>query len=126
MAEAVTTNDFRKRLAAHCYNGSSLPRVSQMAFGDGGHNADGSVVQPDPDQTALNNERLRSDLVRTYQEDLYSVTAVGRINKAELVDVSVSEAGLLDADGNLMGFRNFAPKIKEADEEYEISIKLKF
>jgi phage-related tail fiber protein len=126
MAEAVTTYDFRKRLARHFYNGQPLPQASQMAFGDGGHNTDDTPKNPDPNQDNLQNELLRKDLASIYQEDDFSTTGSGRIAKSELNGASISEAGLLDSDGNLLGFKNFAPKIKESDEEYEINIKLKF
>jgi phage-related tail fiber protein len=97
-----------------------------MAFGDGGHNPNGTPKTPNPEQTALVHEVLRKNLSSIVQEDLYSVTGTGVVAEAESIGVSISEAGLLDAAGNLLGFRNFAPKIKESDEEYEIKIKLKF
>jgi phage-related tail fiber protein len=97
-----------------------------MSFGDGGHNPDGSPKTPNAAQTALVHEVLRKNLSAITQEDLYSVTGTGIVAEAELVGTHISEAGLLDASGNLLGFRNFAPKIKEADETYEIKIKLKF
>lgn len=126
MSEATTTNSFRQRLARHHYDGTVLPQVAQMAFGDGGHNPDDSPKTPNAAQTALVHEVLRKNLSAITQEDLYSVTGTGLVAEAELVGTHISEAGLLDASGNLLGFRNFAPKIKEADEEYEIKIKLKF
>mgnify|MGYP000861539530 CR=1 FL=1 len=126
MSEATTTNDFRRRLARHFYDNSSLPKAAIMAFGDGGHNQDGTSKTPNPNQTQLQHEVLRKTLTSVTQEDLYSVTGKGTISKPEAVGVSLSEAGLLDEAGNLMGFKNFAPKIKESDETYEISIKLKF
>lgn len=125
MAEPITTNGHRKRLAAFFKNGSGLSVASKMAFGDGGYAGD-AVVAPDPDQTGLNSELLRKDLALVLQDDDYSVTGTGVILKAELNGQSISEAGLIDADGHLMGLKNFAPKIKESDEEYEIKIKLKF
>jgi phage-related tail fiber protein len=126
MSEAITTNDYRKRLARHMYDNSALPKVAKMAFGDGGHNPDGTPKTPNPNQTQLNHEILRKTLTSIFQEDEYSVTGKGTISKIEAVGVSISEAGLLDEAGNLVGFKNFAPKIKESDETYEISIKLKF
>jgi|GEM_PF-1201397 len=126
MSEATTTNSFRQRLAKHFYDDTALPMAAQMAFGDGGHNPDGTPKTPNPDQTTLAHEVLRKNLSSKVQEDAYSVTGTGTIADPEVVGVSISEAGLLDASGNLLGFRNFAPKIKEGDETYEIKIKLKF
>lgn len=126
MSEATTTNSYRQRLARHHYDGTVLPQVAAMAFGDGGHNQNGTPKNPDPAQTALVHEVLRKNLSALTQEDLYSVTGTGAVAESEVVGAHISEAGLLDAAGNLLGFRNFAPKIKEADETYEIKIKLKF
>lgn len=126
MSEATTTNSFRQRLARTHYDGTVLPKVAQMAFGDGGHNPDGTPKTPDAAQTVLVHEVLRKDLSTITQEDIYSVTGTGLVAEAELTGIHISEAGLLDLSGNLLGFRNFAPKIKEADETYEIKIKLKF
>lgn len=125
MAEATTTNDYRKRLAKHMYNNTTLPPATQMAFGDGGHT--GLTPKPaDANRTQLNHELLRKSLATLIQEDGYSLTGTGRIEAGDLVGVSISEAALLDSAGNMLGFRNFAPKVKESDETYDIKIKLKF
>jgi len=126
MSEATTCNAYRQRLAKNQYNGTAAPQAMYMAFGDGGHNVDGTPKTPNPAQTALQHELLRKALSSKVQEDTYSLTGTGIIAAAELVGAHISEAGLLDASGNLMGFRNFAPKIKESDEDYSIKIKLKF
>jgi len=129
MAEAITTNSFRKRLAHFFYDGASTPPLAKfkyMAFGDGGHDVNRVAITPDADQTALNHELLRIEVTSIEQEDDYSTTGVGTLAKADLVGSNISEAGLLDENGSLLGFRNFAPKVKESDEEFVIRIKLKF
>jgi len=126
MAEAVTTRSFRRRLAAHFATGESLPVIASMVFGDGGHDEAGMAIPPDSSRDTLYHETLRKDLTTIVQEDDYSVTGVGRVAKAELVGQDISEAGLLDAAGNLLGIKTFARKIKDADEEYEVRIKLVF
>ena len=125
MAEAITTNNFRQRIAKHFFDGSALPQATQMAFGDGGHV--GNTPKPaDGNQTSLVHELLRKPLAAITQEDIYSLTGTGRIEASDLVGISISEAALLDSAGNVLGFRNFAPKVKESDETYDIKIKLKF
>jgi phage-related tail fiber protein len=104
--------------------GSGLSQISKIAFGDGGY-ANGKIVAPDAEQTSLNNELLRKNIT-VLNEDDYSVTGIGILQKNELVEASISEAGLLDDAGNLLGLKNFSPKIKDDDESYEIRIKLKF
>lgn len=126
MAEATTTYTYRLSLAQTL--ATNLEAGGQMAFGDGGHNAETlAALAPDATATALASERLRNGLVSvTVNADDYSVTATGRLAKAELVGVYVSEAGLIGSDGTLIGFRNFAPKIKESDELYDVEITIKF
>ncbi|MDO5116011.1 MAG: phage tail protein [Synergistaceae bacterium] len=126
MAEGVTTNSFRKRIAAQMSGGAVCPKIAKMAFGDGGHNADGTAKAANAEQLALNHELLRKDLLTVQQEDGYSVTGTGRLLKTELVGQTISEAGLLDASGNLVGLKNFAMKIKEEDEWYDVSIRVDF
>ena len=60
------------------------------------------------------------------KEDLYSVTGMGTVEANEIVGASISEAALIDSNGQLVGLKTFAPKHKESDERYEISIKLRF
>jgi hypothetical protein len=54
------------------------------------------------------------------------VEAVAYIDEAEMVGLAVSEAALIDADGNLIAMKTFAPKHKEADERIEIKLTLRF
>lgn len=126
MAEAITVKGYRKRLAAAMAGGAPLKKVKFMAFGDGGHNADLTAKAPSDEQEALNHEVLRKTLAAIAQEDLFSVTGRGALEANELIGLRISEAALLDEDGKLIGLKNFAPKIKESDERYEISIKLRF
>lgn len=126
MAEAITVDAYRKRMAKHMADGTALPAIAYMAFGDGGHNADMTPKPPSSTATALAHEVLRKPLALITQEDLYSVTGKGAIEAGELVGVSISEAALVDLAGMIIGLKTFAPKHKESDERYEIGIKLRF
>lgn len=126
MAEAITSNAYRRRVAKHMADNSPLPPMAYMAFGDGGHNADLTPKAPNADAPGLAHELLRKPLATITQEDLYSVTGKGVLEATELVGARISEAALLDANGQICGLKTFAPKLKEGDERYEISIKLRF
>ena len=126
MAEAVVVNTYRQRIAGRMAGGAQLAPVAYMAFGDGGHNADLTPKAPSARATALNHEILRKPLAAITQEDLYSVTGKGAVEANEVVGAGISEAALIDANGQLVGLKTFAPKFKENDERYEISIKLRF
>lgn len=124
-AEAVVLTGFREKIAAHLAGKGTLKPVKYMAFGDGGHKPDGSVIPPSENQKALKHQVLKKELSYIKQEDVLSVTGAGVIEKAECVGVALSEAALLDADGELVAVKNFAPKIKESDERYECVIKVR-
>lgn len=127
MAEAITTNRYRQHLARAMAGSESLQPIRFMAFGDGGHNPTTlQPIAPDPAQTALRHERLRKPLASITHEDSYSVTGMGAVDYSELIGVAISEAALIDASGALVGIKNFSPKIKEGDERYETSVKLRF
>lgn len=126
MAEAIVVNSYRQRIAARMAGGAHIAPIAFMAFGDGGHNPDYSQKAPSPSATGLNHEILRKPLASITQEDVYSVTGKGTVEANELVGAAISEAALIDANGNIVGLKVFAPKFKENDERYEVSIKLRF
>lgn len=124
--EAVILTQYRKKIAAHMAGKGTLHKIKYMAFGDGGHTPENEAVPPSEEQTALKHEVLRKELVNVRQEDDFSVTGKGAIEPHELVGTSLSEAALIDENGDLVGIKTFAPKTKEEDERYEVSIKLRF
>ena len=125
MSEATVVNGFRNRIAVHLDNGTALLPIGYMAFGDGGHNEDLTPNTPAQSATALNHEVLRKPIGSITHPDDYSVTGTCTINRDELVGVQLSEAGLLDTAGNLIALKFFAPKVKEDDERYDISLTMR-
>lgn len=126
MADAVTVDLHRQRVAAHMAGGRALAPLAYMAFGDGGHNADLTAKPPSQSATALFHEVFRKPLASVTQEDIYSSTGKGIVESGELIGVAVSEVGLIDADGELVSIKTFGPKVKESDERYEISVKQRY
>lgn len=126
MSEAVTVNGFRQRLAAHMAGVATLAPIAYVAFGDGGHNADMTPKAAGSSVTALYHEVLRKPLTSISQEDLLSVTGKGVVDSSEIVGGVISEAGLIDADGYLVGWKTFAPKFTEEGETYGVTLKLRF
>lgn len=124
-AEAVLLTQFRQKVAGHIAGKETLKPITHMAFGDGGHRDDGTVIPPSEAQTALKHEILRKPLAVVNQEDLLSATGSGVIEKDELVGKAISEAALVDGDGDVVAVKNFAPKLKEADERYDVSIRVR-
>lgn len=91
---------------------ATLAPIAYVAFGDGGHNADMTPKAAGSSVTALYHEVLRKPLTSISQEDLLSVTGKGVVDSSEIVG-GVIQAGLIDADGHLVGWKTFAPKFTE-------------
>lgn len=126
-ASAVLLDSFRKRLAAHMAGKGTLAPLGFMAFGDGGHDPETlEAIKPSASQTELNHEVMRKPLASITQETEFSVTGRGSVESNELQGVRLSEAALLDTEGNLIAIKNFAPKVKELDERYQIAIEARF
>ena len=126
MSETVTSNAYRRRIAKHMADNSPLPPFGFMSFGDGGHNPDLTPKAPNPEAVALAHELLRKPLSSITQPTPYTVECEGRIDAGELTGAYVSEAALLDADGQIVAIKTFAPKIREADELYQVFIEPRF
>lgn len=125
-AEAVLLKSFRERIAAHMAGKGTLYPIKYIAYGDGGHNSNLQPISPSEDATALQHEVLRKKVAAVRQDDSLSVTGKGTIENNELIGTQLSEAALVDSQGNLIGIKTFAPKVKEADERYQIEIKVRF
>ncbi len=124
-AEAVVTDYWRGRLAEHCAGGRALPRVTHMAFGDGGHV--GSAARPAPaGRSALFNERLRVPIASQTRPAPTEALLIAELVAADAPGMAFSEAGLVDADGGLVAYRTMAPKRVDVGEVYEVRIKPRF
>ena len=126
MPEAVIVDGFRERLASHMASISTLPPLAYVAFGDGGHNADNTPKSVSHKSSSLYHETVRKPLSALYQEDSLSTTGKGVIESSEIAGGVISEAGLFDAAGNLVGWKTFAPKYVEDGETYGLKLKLRF
>lgn len=116
MAEqtSVVTLYRRKKLAQITSGAiSTLPKITHLAFGNGGVDGEGNPVPPSETQTKLNDEFCRYPVDSiTYPIETtvrYSVT----IPKEEQVGKKFSEIGLIDAEGNLCAIKTMYVKQKD-------------
>ncbi|NYT62352.1 phage tail protein [Alcaligenaceae bacterium] len=123
MASTVIANEYRARLADFHGGGSPLSPFGFMAFGDGGHNPDGTPKLADPDASGLQNELIRKPLNSITRTGPYTLECEGRLEPGELIGKHVSEAALLDAAGQVVAFKKFAPKVRDSDELYQVFIE---
>lgn len=113
----VITKNARMKLVKARAGVITLPRVVGMAFGNGGVNADGTVIEPPDTQTALAGELFRKPVDGySFPEDCicrYECTPL----ENELAGAEISEIGLYDEDGDIVCIKNFTRKGKDDDVE---------
>lgn len=97
---------------------SSIPKITHIAFGDGGVNEAGEPIQPNETQEALQHEvgRYEIDSVISPVEttNRYTVT----IPEADLNGVNINEMALVDADGVLSAIKTMYNKRKDEDVKF--------
>lgn len=111
----VTIRAKKKMLQARAGIISRLPHITQMAFGDGGVDSSGNVIDHSASANALNHELLRKaiDGYEVVSDTCirYSTT----LSESELANVYISECGLIDSDGDFVALKSFLKKGKDAD-----------
>lgn len=100
----------------------ALPPIVGMAFGTGGV-IDGEVQEPGEE---LRHEVFRKEIdgYTCITEQCYRYTCT--LDKDELSGVAISEIALYDAEGDLVGIKNFAVKVKDSDMEMIFEIDDQF
>lgn len=93
----------------------TLPKITHIAFGDGGIGEDGQPLQPNELQTKLNNEIGRYEIASVENPvettNRYFVT----IPETDLNGKNISEMALVDASGDLAAIKTFLSKGKDDD-----------
>lgn len=108
---------YRRKMLTKITSGavSTIPKITHIAFGEGGIDEDGSVAAPSETQTELKSEFCSYPIDSvTYPIETtarYTVT----VPREEQAGKSFSEMGLIDAEGNLCAVKNMLPKVKDED-----------
>ncbi len=97
---------------------TTIPKITHIAFGDGGVDESGQPKQPNETQTALNNEigRYEIDSVENPVEttNRYTVT----IPNGDLNGKNINEMALVDANGDFAAVKTFLNKGKDEDVKF--------
>lgn len=115
MSANTVTTFIRRKMLAEITSGkiSTMSAITHIAFGDGGVDASGDPIQPTASQTTLNSEIARY----TVDPVTYPVSTTARysvtIQGDELVGKKISEAGLIDSEGNLHAIKTMYVKQKD-------------
>lgn len=115
MAETSIITKKRRILLCQITSGAitTLPKITHIALGTGGVNEDGDPLIPSDLQTALNSQVGQYEIEPVaYPKETtarYTIT----VPEHELVGEKISEAGLIDAEGNLCAIKNMYVKQKD-------------
>ena len=121
MAARTTIAAKRKILLARAGE-AQLPKIVQMAFGSGGVDAGGNVIELTEEQQYLNNEIYRKDI------DLHEIVSdtqikyICELGEDELAGEKISELALVDEDGDLVTIKHFAQKEKDNDFAFTFKV----
>lgn len=118
MATTIPATDvYRSKVAAAVASGGSLPAASEIAFGTG-------TTGSSPDDTSLESEVHRNAL-ETASASGTVLTCKGTLTGEESGE-EITEVGVFDADGDLMGRRSFKPKTLESESSLEFTLDFQF
>ncbi len=123
MAEnVIITKKARENMVKARAGALVLPKITGMAFGDGGVNADGTVIKPLETQTALTNELFRKEVSGYEFVNDTTCRYTCTLAEPELAGEDISEIGLYDANGDIMCIKNFKAKGKDGDMEMTFTL----
>ncbi len=119
MAQGMITIKAREDFAKAHAGDITLPRIVQMAFGNGGLDSEGNPIPATGEEVALRSELLRKDIdSHSYPEVATTCRYSVKLDKTELANQVISEQGLFDENGNLVAYKTFLGKGKDDDMEF--------
>lgn len=118
----IITKIARKKMVRARAGDIELPKIVGMAFGNGGVDGDGNIIEPSENQEVLNNELYRKEIDGyTLISDTtcrYECT----LDTTELAGENISEIAMYDAEGDIVAIKNFMAKGKDSDLEMTFQI----
>ena len=115
--KGVITAVGRKKLCMAHAGDIELPVITQMAWGSGGADETGQPIDTTGNEIGLYQELLRKDIEsHSYvNEGKTTCRYTATLEAGELDNSYISEMGLYDEDGDLIAYRTFMRKGKDAD-----------
>ncbi|WP_320972307.1 phage tail protein [Enterocloster bolteae] len=118
MAKGVLTDIGKEKICRAHTGDSTLPIITKIAFGDGGVDSNGNVIDTTGSETTLKSQLIIIPIDGHSYPNKTSCRFTKRLVKADLIGKSISELGLFDADNDLIMYKTFPAKAKGDDEEF--------
>lgn len=126
MSNAVTTDIARSKMVKARSGDITLPKITHMAFGDGGTNLDGSPIAPSGNNNTLKHELLRKPIENHVYISPTTCRYSCKLIKNELNNKNINEIALVDEEGDLIAIKTFLNKGKDQDMEMTFQIDDEF
>lgn len=114
--KSVITKIRRKKMAEASHTTGTVAKITHIALGSGGVNADGTVIVPLAENVALKKEVVRKPYASSTKTSDTSYEYTIKLEEDELVGTFISEMALIDEDGDVVAFSNFLAKGKDETE----------
>lgn len=114
--KSVITKIRRKKMAEASHTTGTVAKITHIALGSGGVNADGTVIVPLAENAALKKEVVRKPYTSSTKTSDTSYEYTIKLEEDELVGTFISEMALIDEDGDVVAFSNFLAKGKDETE----------
>lgn len=128
MAETSVITKKRRILLCQITSGAitALPKITHIVLGTGGVDENGEPLIPSDTQLTLNHQVGQYEIEPvTYPEETTARYAI-TVPEHELVGEKISEAGLVDEDGNLCAVKNMYVKQKDNGVSFTFTFDDKF
>lgn len=114
--KSMITKIRRKKMAEASHTTGTVAKITHIALGSGGVNADGTVIVPLAENVTLNKEVIRKPYTSSTKTSDTSYEYTIKLEEDELVGTFISELALIDEDGDVVAFSNFLAKGKDETE----------
>lgn len=115
--KGVITAVGRKKLCMAHAGDALLPKIAKMAWGNGGVDETGQPIATTGNEIGLYNQLLEKDIESHEYVNGEQTTCryTSPLEAGELNGEEISELGLFDEEGDLIAYRTFMRKGKDAD-----------
>ena len=122
MSAAITTIKSKRKMLLARAGAATLPPITKMAFGTGGVDAGGAVIELTEEQENLKSELYRKDITKYEIVSDTQVTYYCHLSESELIGERISELALVDSEGDIVTIKNF--RVKEKDGDFAFTFKI--
>lgn len=123
MPEAKITEKGREKLCRAHAGDVLLPKLSHIAFGDGGINELDEVIPATGGEVALRNELYRMEIDSHNYPVPTTCTYSSELKESDLQNKYISEYGIFDEENDLIVYKTFLPKGKDDDMKFGFEVQ---